>query len=190
MKHDKLQKQAQPSYDPLNPDKFPGSTFGPLVPEGPPTDTPGYVTAPDSRGSCRYDALEEYLNDKTLFPHGAPSDACHKFVTENTLSAFSCDKGQSDSILFNTHKALLFVGIGYGADAIIPQLCSVIGSPHNAQIISDAKAFSATGRDGTPAMTVEAAVAAWRKAAQDTGKPYYPRTPFADATDPPKQLGT
>ena len=104
MKHDKHQNQAQaqPPYDPLNPDKFPGSTFAPLVPEGPPTDVPGYVTAPDAHGACRYEAFEEYVNDKALFPHGAPADACHKFITEGTIDAFGAVDLVRNSILFNT----------------------------------------------------------------------------------------
>ena len=178
---EQAQKQAKP--DPAHPDQFPGSSFAPLVPEGAPTDVAGYVTVPDARGGARYTASENYFNDKAAFPHGPPADACRKFGTYGSIAAFGLTGQTKDSVNFNCGAANLFAGAGYGADRLTPQLGHVLGSPHNAQIMSDTLFFAGPGEDGTPAVEVADAVAAWRAAGS------YPRTPFANATDAPVPIG-
>jgi hypothetical protein len=183
-KHDKQpkpQKAAKP--DPNHPEAFPGSTFAPVVPDGKQAHVAGYVTEPDAHGAARYSAVEDYYNDRSVFPHGPPADACHKFISEGSLAAFHVSVDQAAQISFNTGSATLFAGIGYGADRLTAQYCHLLGSPHNAKILSDTLAFAGTGKDGTPAVEPAEAVAEWRK----TG--WHPRTPFANATDAPAPIG-
>lgn len=181
-----------PTYDPAHPDQFPGSTFAPLVPDGAPTNVPGYTTSPDSRGGCGYSAYESYLHDTSIFPGGPPADACRKFLTYGTIAAFGLTKGSAEynSIDYNCGSARLLAGLGYGANDVEPQLCHVLGSPHNALIMSDCMAFPGPGADGTPAVELNDAMIAYWKQHSFPGKPYYPRSPFANATQPPKPLGT
>jgi hypothetical protein len=182
-------KPAKP--DPNHPDQFPGSTFAPNVPDGPPSDVAGYVTAPDSRGGARYTATENYYNDKSIFPKGPPADACRKFITERTAAVFPLAQGTIDSIMYNTAKANLAAGLpgGQGASAPEPSMCDVLGSPHNALHMADTMAFRGTGRDGTPPIEVNDTLIAYWKEHSFPGKPYYPRTPFAVANDAPEKLG-
>lgn len=190
--HPHADHSQQSKPDPNHPDQFPGSTFAPNVTDGAPTTVAGRVTAPDERGGCRYTATEDYYNDKGVFPHGPPADACHKFLTHGTIAAFEIPEGtaQFNSIDWNTGSALLFSGIGYGANSVEPQIAHVLGSPHNALLMSDCMAFPGPGKDGTPAVEVNDALIAYWKQHSPAGKPYYPRTPFAVATDKPKPLGT
>ncbi len=169
--------------DPNHPELLDGSTFATVVPDGPATDVPGYVTAPDEHGAARYSAVENYYNDRSVFPSGPPADANHKFISEGSVDKFGLTGQQAAMVTFNTGAATLFAGIGYGADRTTEQYCHLLGSPHNAKILSDTYAFAGTGKDGTPAVEPEVVVQIWRR----TG--WYPRTPFANATDAPAPLG-
>lgn len=190
--HGEAAAAPTPQYDPAHPDQFPGSTFAANVPDGAPCDIAGRTTYPDSRGGCRYACLENYLNDRAIFPNGPPADACHKYLTWGTIAAFGATPGGEvyNSISYNTGAARLMAGIGYGANVVEPQICHVLGSPHNALLMADTFALAGPGEDGSPAVEMDDALIAYWKQHSPPGKPYYPRAQFFVATDPPKPLGT
>jgi hypothetical protein len=183
------QKASKPDVN--HPEAFEGSSFAPNTPDGPTSDIPGFVTAPDANGASRRTLCEARLNNKKLFPKGPPADACRKFIAESAVEKFPLAKSQIDSIQVNCGAANMFLGMKAPNEP--PSLESALAhtlESRGRKIIPDARALRGTGEDGTPPADIDEAMIAFWDSLSTPGKPYYVRTPFAEATDPPRPLGT